>query len=226
MATQMGKGWTKSMAAYVGRLVAMVVVLTVATVFSVAASARTLHVVAMGDSLTAGYNLPAGQDFATRLEAALRNRGHDVRLSNAGVSGDTTTGGLARLDWAVPTETDVVILELGANDALRGISPDITRRNLDAIIAKLKARKITVLLAGMRAPANWGPEYVRAFDAIYPELAAKHGVALYPFFMAGVIERPELKLSDALHPNEKGVAEIVRRILPHVENVIRSVAPD
>jgi len=189
-------------------------ILVVAT--SVAAHTRTLHIVTFGDSLTAGYNLEQGADFASQLEVALKKAGYDVRITNAGVSGDTTSGGVARFDWAVPADTDAVILELGANDALRGVSPRIARDNLAILIEKLKARRIPVLLAGMRAPANWGADYVKQFNAIYPELAAKYNILLYPFFMEGVIDRPDLKLADALHPNRRGVAEIVSRILPFV----------
>lgn len=185
---------------------------------------RKVHLAAFGDSLTAGYGLPSGADFASRLEAALIKRGHKVRITNAGVSGDTTSGGLARFDWAVPDDVDAVILELGANDALRGISPEIARKNLDRILAKLATRNIPTLVAGMRAPANWGEAYEKAFNAIFPDLARKHGSQLYPFFLEGVIDKPELKLADALHPNAAGVEEIVRRILPGVEKLIARVA--
>ncbi len=220
----MGIAWTSS-TARAGLAVALGLILsTVLAVISVAGKDRELHVVAFGDSLTAGYNLPAGMDFATQLEKVLRAKGHKVRITNAGVSGDTTTGGLARFDWAVPETTDLVILELGANDALRGVSPAIARKNLETILQRLKARNIAVLLAGMRAPANWGADYVRDFNAIYPELAKAYSVTLYPFFLDGVINRPELKLRDALHPNAAGVAEIVRRILPNVERVIRQIS--
>ncbi len=185
-------------------------------VLSITVHAKTLHIVAFGDSLTAGYNLDSTADFPSQLEAVLKKAGRDVRITNAGVSGDTTSGGVARFDWAVPQQVDAVILELGANDALRGVSPKIARDNLETLIEKLKARRIPVLLAGMRAPANWGADYVVQFNAIYPELADKHNILLYPFFMEGVIDRPDLKLSDALHPNRQGVAEIVKRILPDV----------
>ena len=223
MVTQMVNWWTKSTGRMADRLLSAVIMTTFVALFSVAAHAKTIHIVAFGDSLTAGYNLRNGLDFATQLEAALRKKGHDVKVSNAGVSGDTTSGGLARFDWAIPADTDAVVLELGANDALRGISPAIARKNLSAILDKLKGREISVLLAGMRAPANWGEAYVKAFGAMYPELAEAHGTLLYPFFMAGVIDRDELKLSDALHPNGKGVAEIVRRILPLAERLLEQV---
>ncbi len=182
-----------------------------------------VHIAAFGDSLTAGYGLPPGADFASRLEAGLIPRGHQVRITNAGVSGDTTSGGLARFDWAVPKDADAVILELGANDALRGISPKIVQANLDKILTKLAARTIPTLIAGMRAPANWGADYERDFNAIYSSLAKKYQADLYPFFLEGIIDKPALKLPDALHPNAAGVEEIVRRILPSVEKLIARI---
>ena len=156
--------------------------------FAVAANDDKIHIAAFGDSLTAGYGLPPGADFANRLEAELIKRGRKIRVTNAGVSGDTTSGGLARFDWAVPDDTDAVILELGANDALRGISPKIARDNLDKILAKLSARNIPVLIAGMRAPANWGEAYENAFNKMFAELAEKYKAQLYPFFLEGVID--------------------------------------
>ena len=193
------------------------------TASPVNAARQSIHVVAFGDRLTAGYGLPTGADFASRLEAALTQRGHQVRITNAGVSGDTTSGGLTRFDWAVPDDVDAVILELGANDALRGIPTKIAEANLDRILAKLAARNIPTLIAGMRAPANWGADYQRNFDAIYANLAKKYQAQLYPFFLEGVIDKPALKLPDALHPNVAGVDEIVRRILPSVEKLIARV---
>jgi acyl-CoA thioesterase-1 len=195
----------------------------VMTPLASASAAETLRIVAFGDSLTAGYGLPQGQDFASRLEAALKKRGHDVVIANAGVSGDTTAGGRARFDWAVPPETDGVILELGANDVLRGIPPKTTRANLEDILARLRKRNVPVLLTGMRALANWGPDYAKAFEAIFPELSEKYGALYYPFFMEGVIDKPELKLEDALHPNQQGVETIVSRILPDVEKLIARI---
>jgi len=180
------------------------------------AQARPLTLVALGDSLTAGYMLPAADAFPARLEAALRASGRDVRIINAGVSGDTATAGLDRLDWSVPDGTDGVILELGANDALRGIDPAITEAALDAIITLLNARKIPVFLAGMAAPRNNGAEYVAKFDALYLRLAQKHNVPLYPFFLDGVVGDPALNLPDMLHPNSAGVGVIVSRILPSI----------
>ncbi|MDG4885163.1 arylesterase [Mesorhizobium sp. WSM4884] len=184
------------------------------------ARAETFTIVGFGDSLTAGFGLGPGQGFTDRLQAALKVKGHDVAVANAGVSGDTTSGGLARLDWSVPDGTRLVILELGANDMLRGVSPDIAEKNLDAMLAKLKQRKIAVLLAGMRAAPNLGAGYQQAFDAIYPRLAAKYDVPLYPFFLDGVAGHPGLQLEDGLHPNPKGVDVIVEHILPTVEKAI------
>ena len=151
---------------------------------------------------------------------ALEAKGHKVQIVNAGVSGDTTAGGLDRLAWTLQPIPDAVILELGANDALRGTDSAKTRANLDQILTTLSASNIPVLLAGMKAPGNWGDAYVKAFDAIYPELAAKHGAALYPFFLEGVALNPKLVLADGMHPTAEGVAEIVKRILPNVEALI------
>lgn len=184
------------------------------------ARAEAFTIVGFGDSLMAGFGLGPGEGFTDRLQAALRAKGHDVMVANAGVSGDTTSGGLARLDWSVPDGTQLVILELGANDMLRGVSPGITEKNLDEMLAKLKLRKIAVLLAGMRAAPNLGADYQNAFDAIYPKLAAKYGVPLYPFFLDGVAGQPGLRLEDGLHPNAKGVGVMVERILPTAEKAI------
>lgn len=187
------------------------------------AEARTIRLVALGDSLTAGYLLAGRDAFPAVLEAALKAKGHDVAIENAGVSGDTTTGGLDRLDWSVPDGTDGVILELGANDALRGLDPAVPERALDQILAKLKARNIPVLLAGMYAPRNNGEAYVKAFDSIYPRLAQKHAVMLYPFFLDGIAGDAKLNLPDGIHPNPAGVKVIVERMLPTVEAFLVSL---
>jgi acyl-CoA thioesterase-1 len=187
------------------------------------ARAEPFKIVGFGDSLMAGFGLGPGEGFTDKLQAALRARGHDVSVANAGVSGDTTSGGLARLDWSVPDGTQLVILELGANDMLRGVTPDIARRNLDEMLGKLKQRKIAVLLAGMRAAPNLGADYQHAFDAIFPDLAGKYDVALYPFFLDGVAGQPGLRLEDGLHPNARGVDLMVERILPTVEKAIAAV---
>jgi acyl-CoA thioesterase-1 len=182
-----------------------------------------VRIVVFGDSLVAGFQIETADAFPAQLERALKARGHAVQVVNAGVSGDTTASALERLRWAVPERTDAVIVELGANDALRGLDPGRAKANLDRIIATLKAGGSEVLLAGMLAPRNFGPEYARAFDAIYGELASRHGVLLYPFFLDGVALDRAFNLGDGLHPNEKGVAEITRRILPLVEELIARV---
>jgi acyl-CoA thioesterase-1 len=181
---------------------------------------RPIRIVAMGDSLTAGYGLPAGAAFPVKLEQALAAKGVAVKIANAGVSGDTASGGASRIDWSVPDGTEAVILELGANDALRGIDPAVTRKALDAILARLKARKIAVLLCGMQAPPNMGEDYARAFNGIFPALAAKHGAILYPFFLDGVAANSGLNQPDGIHPTAAGVDAIVMRIMPKVEELI------
>jgi len=188
-----------------------------------AAVAEPVRIVGLGDSLMAGYNLGPGQGFTDRLQAALRARGHDVTVDNAGVSGDTSSGGLSRLDWSVPDGTQLVVLELGANDMLRGIEPEITEKNLDTMMERLKARDIAVLVAGMRAAPNLGEAYGRAFDAIYPRLAEKYGAALYPFFLDGVAGEPSLQLEDGMHPNAEGVERMVEAMLPAVEKAIAAL---
>jgi acyl-CoA thioesterase I len=183
------------------------------------ASDRPLRIVAFGDSLTAGYGLPADAAFPARLERALTAKGIATEIANAGVSGDTTSGGLARIDWSIPDGTEAVILEIGANDALRGVDPKLTRGALEAMLERLKARHIPVLLAGMLAPRNLGPDYSTAFDAIYPDLAKKYGAMLYPFFLDGVAADSKLNQRDGLHPTAAGVDVIVARILPDVERL-------
>jgi acyl-CoA thioesterase-1 len=188
-----------------------------------AAADRPVKIVALGDSLVAGYQLQAGDTFPVRLEQALKGKGHAVEIANAGVSGDTSSGGLARIDWSVPEGTDAVILELGANDMLRGVDPKVTREALETIIRKLKERRIEVLLCGMLAPPNLGADYARAYNPIYPQLAATHDVLFYPFFLDGVATNAKLNLGDGMHPNADGVAAIVQRILPKVEELIARV---
>ena len=188
------------------------------------AAADPVSIVALGDSLTAGYGVGPGESFPEQLEAALRRRGHDVTVANAGVSGDTASDGLARLEWSVPADADIVIVELGANDALRGIDPAVTRKALSELVAKLKQRGQAVLIAGMLAPRNLGDEYVAEFDAIYPDLAAEHSVPLMPFFLEGVAADPGLNQPDGLHPTAAGVARIVESILPELEKLIAAAA--
>jgi len=188
-----------------------------------AAQAADKLVLAFGDSLTAGYRLPPGQGFAPQLEAALRRQGIAARVHNAGVSGDTTAMGRARLGWvlgALRVKPDLVILELGANDMLRGLDPGGAEVNLDRMIGEFKRRRIKVLLAGMIAAPNLGADYARRFDPIYRRLADKHKVALYPFFLAGVVSDPALHIGDAIHPNANGVAVIVRRMTPAVSRLL------
>jgi acyl-CoA thioesterase-1 len=186
------------------------------------AAAEPVRLMAFGDSLTHGYGLPAGETFPDQLEAALRADGLDVTVLNAGNSGDTTAGGLARVDWALADDPDAVILELGANDGLRGLDPEATYDNLDAILAKLTGEGLPVLLAGMLAPPNLGREYGDAFNAVYPRLATQHDVPLYPFFLDGVAANPALNQGDGIHPNAAGVAEIVARIKPHVVRLLEA----
>lgn len=181
---------------------------------------RPLKLVALGDSLTAGYGLPEQDGFVPRLQRALAQNGENVTIENAGVSGDTAADGLARLDWSVPAQTQAVIVELGANDMLRGIDPQTTRTALKTILKRLTARHIAVLLCGMRAAPNLGSAYGQAFEGIYPQLAAEYGVALYPFFLDGVAARAQLTQRDGMHPNAAGVGVIVERILPKVEELI------
>lgn len=185
--------------------------------------AEPIKLVGFGDSLMAGYQLPASDAFPVKLEAALKAKGYDVEIANAGVSGDTSSGGLARLDWSVPDGTKGVILELGANDALRGIAPEETEKNIDAMLTRLKERGIAVLLAGMLAPPNMGADYEKRFNGIYQRMAEKHGVALYPFFLDGVAAQADLQIDDGMHPNPAGVDVMVAKILPAAEAFLKSV---
>jgi acyl-CoA thioesterase-1 len=188
-----------------------------------AAAETPIRIVALGDSLTAGYGLPTKDGFVPRLQAALAATAMGAEISNAGVSGDTAVDGLARLDWSVPPGTQGVIVELGANDMLRGLDPQATRDALDAILARLTQRHIVVMLCGMKAAPNLGADYGGRFERIYSELAAKYGVLLYPFFLDGVAADLGVLQPDGLHPNAAGVAIIVRRILPKVEELVARV---
>ena len=184
------------------------------------AAEAPVKLVVLGNSLSAGYGLPANEAFPAKLAKALTAKGIAVDVTNAGVSGDTASDGLSRVAWSVPDGTEAVIVELGANDALRGIDPALTKAALDKILSKLGDRHIAVLLAGMQAPRNMGPDYVKAFDALYPALASTHAVVFYPFFLDGVATDPKLNQGDGLHPNAMGVDAIVARILPRVEELI------
>jgi acyl-CoA thioesterase I len=187
------------------------------------AAAKPVKIVALGDSLTAGLGLPLREGFVSRLQAALDAKSLAAEVVNAGVSGDTASDALARLDWSVPEGTDAVILEIGANDMLRGIKPQVTRAAVDTILQRLAQRHIAVLLCGMRAAPNLGTDYAAAFESIYPDLAAKYGVPLYPFFLDGVAADLGRLQPDGLHPNAAGVAVMVAGILPKVEQLMALV---
>jgi acyl-CoA thioesterase-1 len=186
-------------------------------------AAAPVKILALGTSLTQGYGVPPGQDFTVVLEARLRASGLDVKLINAGVSGDTSAGGLARLDWSLADRPQAAILELGSNDALRGQSPAETEKNLVAILTRLKAGHIPGLLIGMRAPRNLGPEYAAQFDPIYPRLAKRFGTILYPFMLDGVALNPKLNQADGIHPNPAGVKIIVEKVLPYAKRLVAQV---
>ena len=204
-------------------LVVAALVLAVPLAGPAAGADRPVRIVALGDSLTAGLGLPANAAFPARLEQALNAKGMAVEITNAGVSGDTASAGLARLNWSVPEGTDAVIVELGANDTLRGTDPKVTREALEGIVGRLRERRIEVLLAGMRAAPNLGPDYGRDFDAIYPDLATRNDLLFYPFFLDGVATDAKLNQRDGLHPTAAGVDAIVARILPKAEELVARV---
>jgi acyl-CoA thioesterase-1 len=197
--------------------------LAAALLLPAAAAEKPIKIVALGDSLSAGYQLPMSAAFPAQLEKALKAKGVNVEVANAGVSGDTASGGLSRLDWSVPDGTDAVIVELGANDMLRNVDPKVTRAALEQIVTRLKQRGIKVLLAGMRSVANYGEDYAKQFNAIYPELATTHNLVFYPFFLDGIAADAKLNQRDGLHPTEAGVETIVTRIIPKVEELIARV---
>ncbi|MEO3435478.1 arylesterase [Inquilinus sp. CAU 1745] len=207
-------------------LLALILSVTAATFLTLApltpAKADTLRLLAFGDSLVAGYGLADRESFTVQLEAALLARGVDIQVINGGVSGDTSAGGLARLEWALGDQPDLVLLELGANDGLRGIDPAATKENLADILRELEAREIPVLLAGMYAPPNLGEDYAERFDAIYPALSDEFEIPLYPFFLEGVATDPELNQQDGMHPNAQGVARIVEQIVPYIVDLIEA----
>jgi acyl-CoA thioesterase-1 len=188
------------------------------------AKAEPLRLIGLGDSLMAGYQLPAVESYTAQLEKALKDKGLDIVIENAAVSGDTTSGGLARADWSVPDGTDGVILELGANDALRGIAPEESEKNLDAMLSRFKERGIAVMLIGMLAPPNMGEDYATRFNPVYARLAEKYEVPLYPFFLDGVVTEERLKLSDGMHPTGEGVGVMVSRSLPTVEKFVALIS--
>nr|WP_244641477.1 arylesterase [Tianweitania populi] len=189
-----------------------------------AASAEPLKIVGFGDSLMAGYQLGPTDSFAAKLEAALKAKGLDVTVANAGVSGDTTAAGLSRIDWSVPEGTQLVVLELGANDMLRGLPPEQTRKNLDTMLKRLTDRGIAVVLAGMMAAPNLGPAYGNSYNSIFPDLAKKYNVPLVPFFLDGVVGVSGLQIDDGIHPNPKGVDVMVERSLPVIERAVRALS--
>ena len=187
-------------------------------------NSKPTKLVAFGDSLTAGLGLPAAASFPAKLEAALRAKGHKVDVVNAGVSGDTVADGLARLDWSIPQDADAVIIELGANDALRGLDPKATRAGLDEIVKRLRQHNIAVMLTGMYAPPNYGEAFVSEFNQIFPDVAKAYDLPFYPFFLDGVVTDSKLEQGDGLHPNAAGIDVIVERILPTVEAFLAKVA--
>jgi acyl-CoA thioesterase-1 len=199
---------------------ATIIVAAVLTLTVGSACAATVKILAFGTSLTQGYGLPPGTEFTTVLQEKLKAAGIDAEIVNAGVSGDTSADGLSRLDWSLADKPQAAIVEMGSNDALRGLAPAQTEKNLDAILAKLKAAHVAVLLCGMHAPRNLGPEYAAQFDTIYPRLAKKYGVLFYPFILDGVALNPKLNQADGIHPNPAGVKIIVGRILPYVKQLI------
>lgn len=205
------------------KLLSIVLLLTFGLLIGAGAGqalAAPVKIIALGTSLTQGYGLPPGTEFSVQLQAALKRAGIDAVVTNAGVSGDTSAGGLARLDWSLAARPDVAIIELGSNDMLRGLPPEQTEKNLRAILTRLKAAKVKVLLTGMKAQRNLGPEYVKAFDAIYPRLAKQQGVLFYPFILDGVALNSKLNQADGMHPNPDGVKVIVARIMPLVKTLV------
>ena len=213
-------GFLKRSASYGQGMQYVQLVLAVLALTLAPAQARTLKLVALGDSLTAGYGLAPGDAFPEVLQRALKAKGWDVEVANAGVSGETAEDGLARFDWSVPPGSDALIVELGANDMLRGLPPEGARAALDEILSRAQAAHVATLLTGMRAAPNFGVDYQRKFDAIYPDLAKAHGVALYPFFLDGVAADPKLNQKDGLHPTRAGVDIIVAAMLPSVEKLL------
>lgn len=205
------------------RIKRMLITIAAFAILATATHAGPLKILALGTSLTQGLGVPPGLDFTAVLEARLKASGMDVKVINAGVSGDTSAGGLARLDWSLADHPQAAIIELGSNDALRGQSPAETEKNLSAILTRLKSAHVAVLLTGMKAPRNLGPEYAVQFDAIYPRLAKQYDVSFYPFILDGVATNPKLNQADGIHPNPAGVKIIVDRMLPYVKRLVLRV---
>jgi acyl-CoA thioesterase-1 len=206
------------MTRFLRNLISTVVLLIMATAGQV--WAKPVKILALGTSLTQGYGLPPGTEFPVQLQAALKKVGIDATVINAGVSGDTSAGGLSRLDWSLADKPDVAIIELGSNDMLRGLPPAQTEKNLRALLIRLKAAKVKVLLTGMKAQRNLGADYVKSFDGIYPRLAKEQSVLFYPFMLDGVALNPKLNQADGIHPNPEGVKVMVARILPLVKTLV------
>lgn len=205
-------------------LVPLTILFVVAIGSAALAQSTKIKMVVLGDSLVAGYGLGPGEAFPEQLQILTDKEGLGVVIENAGVSGDTSAGGLARLNWSISDNTNVVLVELGANDALRGLSPEVTRKNLEAIIEQLKARNMEVILAGMLAPPNMGEQYEAEFNAIYPDLAEKHSIPLYPFFLDGVAAEASLNQADGIHPTAEGVEIIAKRFLPFFKTSLAEIA--
>ncbi len=205
------------------KLILAAISLPLVLLASRAAAAAPIRILAFGTSLMEGYGLAPGTEFTTVLERRLKQAGIAASVINAGVSGDTSSDGLSRLDWSLADRPDAVILELGSNDALRGIDPALTEKNLSAILGKLRAAHLPTLLIGMKAPRNLGPDYAKAFDSLYPRLAARFGVLLYPFMLDGVALNPKLNQADGIHPNPAGVKIIVERMLPYVRKLVAKI---
>lgn len=201
----------------------MLIILTAMPAFANSTATESVTVLVLGDSLTAGYGLDQGKDFPAQLEKSLQSAGHSVKVINAGVSGDTSAGGLARLDWALADQPEIVVIELGANDALRGLDPEQTQSNLESIITRIKDAGCRVVLAGMQAPRNFGPDYYKKFDRIYPDLAKRHDLLFYPFFLDGVATEPDLNQDDGIHPNSAGVRLIVDGMQPLIITALDEV---
>ena len=213
--------FTYGRAGHFGKALALVFTLTGA------AQAEQVDILALGDSLTQGYGLMDHEGFVPQLRGWLEQRGHEVRIVNGGVSGDTTAGGLSRVEWSLTPEIDAMIVALGGNDVLRGIPPEAARANLDGIMKVAEAQGIEVLLVGMQAPGNYGPDYKAEFDAIYPELSEAYGALYAPSFFEGIMTEGEdlsaageFMQDDGIHPNGDGVARIVAALGPHVEDLI------
>lgn len=201
------------------------IILTATPAFANSTASAKVSILVLGDSLTSGYGLENGESFPAQLESSLQSAGYSVKVINAGVSGDTTAGGLARIDWALADQPQIVVVAIGANDALRGLDPAQARSNLDQIITRLKMAGCRVILAGMQSPRNLGPDYYNKFDQIYPDLAKHHELLFYPFFLDGVATRSDLNQTDGIHPNSAGVQQVVKGIQPLIVTALDQISP-